>query len=167
MIMEPSSRLEPLLEKVRNYINEAVIPLEQEYVDEIDNGGRWRQSARQREILEQLKQGAREQGLWNFFLTEGEHGSGLSTVDYAFIAEETGHSLLAAEAFNCSAPDTGNMEVLAKYGSEAQKARWLKPLLDGEIRSAYAMTEPDEASSDATNISMSCGTGRWPMVHQW
>ena len=154
MIMEPSSRLEPLLEKVRNYINEAVIPLEQEYVDEIDNGGRWRQSARQREILEQLKHGAREQGLWNFFLTEGEHGSGLSTVDYAFIAEETGRSLLAAEAFNCSAPDTGNMEVLAKYGSEAQKARWLKPLLDGEIRSAYAMTEPDEASSDATNISM-------------
>jgi acyl-CoA dehydrogenase len=163
MIMEPSSRLEPLLEKVRNYINEAVIPLEQEYVDEIDNGGRWRQSARQREILEQLKQGAREQGLWNFFLTEGEHGSGLSTVDYAFIAEETGRSLLAAEVFNCSAPDTGNMEVLAKYGSEAQKARWLKPLLDGEIRSAYAMTEPDEASSDATNISMRAelADGQW------
>jgi acyl-CoA dehydrogenase len=163
MIMEPSSRLEPLLEKVRNYINEAVIPLEQEYVDEIDNGGRWSQSARQREILEQLKQGAREQGLWNFFLTEGEHGSGLSTVDYAFIAEETGRSLLAAEAFNCSAPDTGNMEVLAKYGSEPQKARWLKPLLNGEIRSAYAMTEPDEASSDATNISMRAelADGQW------
>jgi len=154
MIMEPSTRLEPLLEKVRNYINDAVIPLEREYVDEIDNGGRWHHSTRQKQILEQLKQGAREQGLWNFFLTEGENSSGLSTVDYAFIAEETGRSLLAAEAFNCSAPDTGNMEVLARYGSEAQKARWLTPLLDGEIRSAYAMTEPDEASSDATNISM-------------
>ena len=163
MIMEPSPTLKPLLEKVRNYINEAVIPVEQEYIDEISNAGRWQQSPRQKEILDQLKQGARDQGLWNFFLTEGEHSSGLSTVDYAFIAEETGRSLLAAEVFNCSAPDTGNMEVLAKYGSETQKARWLEPLLNGEIRSAYAMTEPDEASSDATNISMTAdlADGQW------
>ncbi len=155
MIMEPSPGLIRLLEKVRSYINDEVIPLEQEYIDEIDQGGRWQQSPRQKEILDQLKQGARDQGLWNFFLTEGEHCSGLSTVDYAFIAEETGHSLLAAEVFNCSAPDTGNMEVLARYGTEDQKAEWLAPLLNGDIRSAYAMTEPDEASSDATNISMS------------
>jgi acyl-CoA dehydrogenase len=163
MIMEPSPTLKPLLEKVRKYINDAIIPLDQEYVDETDNNGRWQQSPRQKEILDQLKQGARDQGLWNFFLTEGEHSSGLSTVDYAFIAEETGRSALAAEVFNCSAPDTGNMEVLANYGSEAQKARWLEPLLNGEIRSAYAMTEPGVASSDATNISMSAKLqdGQW------
>jgi len=163
MIMEPSPTLKPLLEKVRKYINEAIIPLDQEYIDEINNNGRWQHSPRQKEILDQLKQGARDQGLWNFFLTEGEFSSGLSTVDYAFIAEETGHSALAAEVFNCSAPDTGNMEVLAKYGSEDQKERWLKPLLNGEIRSAYAMTEPDVASSDATNISMSAELldGQW------
>ena len=163
MIMEPAPALKPVLEKVRNYIKEAVLPLEQEYINEIPNHGRWQQSPRQKEILDQLKQGARDQGLWNFFLTEGEHSSGLSTVDYAFIAEETGHSYLAAEVFNCSAPDAGNMEVLAKYGSAEQKARWLEPLLNGEIRSAYAMTEPDVASSDATNISMSAelSDGQW------
>jgi len=163
MIMEPSARVKPLLEKVRNYINEVIVPLDQEFIDETDNHGRWLHSPRQKEILDQLKQGARDQGLWNFFLTEGEHSSGLSTVDYAFIAEETGHSALAAEVFNCSAPDTGNMEVLAKYGSQAQKDRWLEPLLNGEIRSAYAMTEPGVASSDATNISMSAvlEDGQW------
>ena len=163
MNMEPSATLKPLLERVRHYINDAVMPVEQEYINEISNGGRWQQSPRQKEILDRLKQGARVQGLWNFFLTEGEHSSGLSTVDYAFIAEETGHSSLAAEVFNCSAPDTGNMEVLAKYGSEAQKARWLEPLLNGEIRSAYAMTEPGVASSDATNISMTAvlKNGQW------
>jgi len=163
MIMEPSETLKPLLEKVRNYINDVIIPLDQEFIDEIDNNGRWTHSPRQKEILDQLKQGARDQGLWNFFLTEGEHSSGLSTVDYAFIAEETGRSALAAEVFNCSAPDTGNMEVLAKYGSQAQKDRWLEPLLNGEIRSAYAMTEPGSASSDATNISMSAvlEDGQW------
>jgi len=155
MIMEPSPTLKPLLEKVRSYINDAIIPLDQEYIDETEVGDRWQQSPRQKEILDQLKQGARDQGLWNFFLTEGKYSSGLSTVDYAFIAEETGRSALAAEVFNCSAPDTGNMEVLAKYGNEAQQARWLEPLLNGEIRSAYAMTEPGVASSDATNISMS------------
>ncbi len=161
--MEPSTTLKPLLEKVRAYINDIIIPEEETYISEIDNQGRWQQSPIQKEILDRLKRGAREQGLWNFFLTDGEHSSGLSTVDYAFIAEETGHSALAAEVFNCSAPDTGNMEVLAKYGSEAQKSRWLEPLLNGEIRSAYAMTEPAVASSDATNISMTAvlENGQW------
>jgi acyl-CoA dehydrogenase len=163
MNTEPSAKVIPILEKVRAYIKDVILPVEPEYVSEIDTDGRFNQSARQTEILDQLKQGARNQGLWNFFLTEGDHGSGLSTVDYAFIAEETGHSRLAAEVFNCSAPDTGNMEVLAKYGSDAQKTRWLEPLLNGEIRSAYAMTEPDVASSDATNISMSAvlQDGQW------
>ena len=159
----PSPKVTPILENVRAYIQDAILPLEAEYHDEVDTGGRWQQSSRQKEILDRLKQGARDLGLWNFFLTEGEHSSGLSTVDYAFIAEETGHSQLAAEVFNCSAPDTGNMEVLAKYGSEAQKQQWLEPLLNGEIRSAYAMTEPGVASSDATNISMSAElqNGQW------
>jgi len=163
MITEPSPTLKPLLEKVIKYIDEDIIPLDQEYIEETDNNGRWQQSPRQKEILDQLKQGARERGLWNFFLTEGEHSCGLTTVDYAFIAEETGRSALAAEVFNCSAPDTGNMEVLAKYGSEAQKSRWLEPLLNGDIRSAYAMTEPGVASSDATNISMTAElqNGQW------
>jgi len=163
MITQPSEALKPLLEKVCRYIDEAIIPLEQEYIDGADHQNRWQQSPRQKIILDQLKQGAREQGLWNFFLTEGEHSSGLSTVDYAFIAEETGRSTLAAEVFNCSAPDTGNMEVLAKYGNPAQKDRWLTPLLNGEIRSAYAMTEPDVASSDATNISTTAllQDGQW------
>lgn len=163
MNTEPSTKVQPILEKVRAYIRDAILPLEPEYLREANHNGRWQQSQRQEEILDQLKQGARDRGLWNFFLTEGEHSSGLTTVDYAFIAEETGHSALAAEVFNCSAPDTGNMEVLAKYGSEAQKARWLEPLLNGEIRSAYAMTEPDVASSDATNISMSAKLkdGQW------
>jgi acyl-CoA dehydrogenase len=163
MNTEPTAKVRPILEKVKTYIENAIIPVEQEYHQEIGNGNRWQQSPRQKEILDELKQGARDQGLWNFFLTEGKNSSGLSTVDYAFIAELTGHSALAAEVFNCSAPDTGNMEVLAKYGSAEQKKRWLEPLLRGEIRSAYAMTEPDVASSDATNISMSAvlKDGEW------
>jgi acyl-CoA dehydrogenase len=106
------------------------------------------------EILETLKQAARDAGLWNFWLTDSEEGYGLSTVEYAYLAEEMGRSHLAAESFNCSAPDTGNMEVIERYGTEEHKEKWLKPLLEGEIRSAYLMTEPDVASSDATNISM-------------
>jgi acyl-CoA dehydrogenase len=151
-----TERLRPILDEVKRFIDQEVLPLEHEYEQEIDRGDRWAFTARQTEILEGLKAKARERGLWNFFLTghEGE-GHGLSTVEYAYIAEETGKSRLAPEVFNCSAPDTGNMEVLARYGSPAQQARWLKPLLAGEIRSAYVMTEPDVASSDATNISTS------------
>jgi len=150
-----SARLRPVLDEVKRFIDAEILPLEPEFLAEIDTGGRWSFTARQLAILDGLKAKARGRGLWNFFLTEHEGGHGLTTVEYAHIAEETGKSHLAPEVFNCSAPDTGNMEVLARYGTPAQQERWLKPLLAGEIRSAYVMTEPDVASSDATNISMS------------
>ncbi len=148
-----SERVAPLLKKVKSFIENNVIPMEKEFLGEIERGDRWSFTDRQTEILETVKDKARHEGLWNFFLTEGDQGSGLTTVEYAYLAEEMGKSHMAAEAFNCSAPDTGNMEVLHKYGSEEQKRQWLEPLLNGEIRSAYAMTEPGVASSDATNIS--------------
>lgn len=147
-----SARVAPILEQVRSYIDDHVLPLEAEYEQEVHTGSQWEFTERQTEILETLKAGARERGLWNFFLT-GEHGSGLNTVEYAHLAEEMGKSQIAAEVFNCAAPDTGNMEVIHKYGSEAQKQQWLEPLLNGEIRSCFGMTEPDVASSDATNVS--------------
>ncbi|MDG1988338.1 MAG: acyl-CoA dehydrogenase family protein [Halieaceae bacterium] len=148
-----SERVAPLLKKVKSFIENNVIPVEKEFLSEIERGDRWSFTDRQTEILEAVKEKARNEGLWNFFLTEGDQGSGLTTVEYAYLAEEMGKSHMAAEVFNCSAPDTGNMEVLHKYGSEDQKRQWLEPLLNGEIRSAYAMTEPGVASSDATNIS--------------
>ena len=148
-----SERVAPLLKKVKSFIESNVMPLEKEFLSEIERGDRWSFTDRQTEILETVKNNARNEGLWNFFLTEGDQGSGLTTVEYAYLAEEMGKSHMAAEAFNCSAPDTGNMEVLHKYGSEDHKRQWLKPLLNGEMRSAYAMTEPGVASSDATNIS--------------
>ncbi len=158
-----TDRLRPLLDAVTTFIDERVIPVEHEYFAEVDKGDRWTLTARQEEIIEGLKAAAREQNLWNFWLTDSESGYGLSTVEYAYLAEETGRSHLAAEAFNCSAPDTGNMEVLERYGTPEQKAEWLEPLLDGKIRSAYAMSEPDVASSDATNISTSAvlDNGEW------
>jgi len=145
-----------LLERVRNMIRDEVMPLEEEYAQEIAKGSRWEYTERQSEILEGLKAEARAQGLWNFWLTDSDKGFGLSTVEYAYFAEEMGKTPLGAEVFNCSAPDTGNMEVLERYGTAAMKEEWLKPLLAGEIRSAYLMTEPDVASSDATNVAMSC-----------
>jgi acyl-CoA dehydrogenase len=151
-----SDRVAPLLEKVRQFIAEHIIPVEPEFIAEIESGDPFELTDRQLAILSGLKDRARSAGLWNFFLT-GEEGSGLNTVEYAYLAEEMGKSRLAAEIFNCSAPDTGNMEVLHKYGSEAQKKQWLEPLLAGEIRSCFGMTEPDVASSDATNI---CTTAR-------
>ncbi len=145
-----------LLQRVRDMIHDEVMPLEDEYQAEINKGDRWKYTERQAEILEGLKAKAKAAGLWNFWLTDSDKGFGLSTIEYAYFAEEMGKTPLGAEVFNCSAPDTGNMEVFERYGSGAMKEQWLKPLLDGQIRSAYLMTEPDVASSDATNISMSC-----------
>ena len=151
-----SDKVKPILGEVKQFIDEEILPLEAEFFAEVNKGDRWTHTERQLEILEGLKARARAKNLWNFFLTHWEGGYGLNTVEYAYIAEETGRSDLAPEVFNCSAPDTGNMEVLARFCTEEQKERWLTPLLNGEIRSAYAMTEPDVASSDATNIAMSC-----------
>jgi len=145
-----------LLERVKTMIRDEIIPLEEEYQAEIGKGDRWTYTDRQAEILEGLKAKAKAAGLWNFWLTDSARGLGLTTVEYAYFAEEMGRTPLGAEVFNCSAPDTGNMEVFERYGTDAMKETWLKPLLAGEIRSAYLMTEPDVASSDATNISMSC-----------
>lgn len=152
-----TERLKPLHEKVATMVREEIMPLDHEFLAEVGkDGDRWAYTARQTEILEGLKAKARERGLWNFWLTDSERGYGLTTVEYAYLAEEMGKAHLGAETFNCSAPDTGNMEVLERYGTQAHKDQWLAPLLDGKIRSAYLMTEPDVASSDATNIAMSC-----------
>ena len=156
MDLGPSDKVKPILEQVKAFIDNEILPVEREYHEEVDKGDRWKYTERQTEILEDLKKKARAKNLWNFFLTHWEGGYGLNTVEYSYIAEETGRSHLAPEVFNCSAPDTGNMEVLARYCSDEQKEKWLVPLLNGEIRSAYAMTEPGVASSDAKNISMSC-----------
>ena len=145
----------PLLERVRAMIRDEIAPMEAAYHAEIGKGDRWQFTDRQRDILEGLKARARSQGLWNFWRT-GPEGPGLNTVDYAYFAEAMGRTPMGAEVFNCNAPDTGNMEVFEKYGDARMQARWLAPLLEGEIRSAYLMTEPDVASSDATNIAMSC-----------
>lgn len=145
-----------LLQRVTEMIRNEVMPLEDEYHAEINKGDRWQYTERQAEILEGLKAKAKAAGLWNFWLTDSDKGFGLTTVEYAYFAEEMGKTPLGAEVFNCSAPDTGNMEVFERYGTEKMKEQWLKPLLDGQIRSAYLMTEPDVASSDATNISMAC-----------
>jgi len=150
-----SEELVEVREKIRTFVEEKVGPVEAEYHDEVSVGDRWSHTPRQDEIMESLKAEARRLGLWNFFLPESQGGAGISNLHYAHLAEIMGRSRLASEAFNCSAPDTGNMEVLERYGSEEQKKEWLVPLLAGEIRSAFAMTEPGVASSDATNIATS------------
>ena len=155
MDLELSEKLIEVREKIRTFVEEKVAPVEVEYHNEVSVGDRWSHTPRQDEIMESLKAEARRLGLWNFFLPESQGGAGISNLDYAHLAEIMGRSRLASEAFNCSAPDTGNMEVLERYGSEEQKKEWLVPLLAGEIRSAFAMTEPGVASSDATNISTS------------
>lgn len=150
-----SNRVAPLVDAVRAMVRDEIMPLDDEFHAEIGKAGnRFSFTDRQSEILESLKAKAKERGLWNFWLTDSTRGFGLTTVEYAYIAEQTGWARIAAEVFNCSAPDTGNMEVIERYGSPAHKDKWLKRLLAGEIRSAYLMTEPDVASSDATNISM-------------
>ena len=150
--LELSDKFKPTLEEVKKFIQDKVIPVEKEFFGTINKEDKWALSKRSAEILEDLKSQAKAKGLWNFFLPD-RNGEGVNNLDYAYIAAEMGKSPLASEVFNCSAPDTGNMEVLHKYGSEEQKEKWLKPLLNGEIRSAFGMTEPGLASADAKNIS--------------
>jgi len=150
-----TKHLLPILEAVRDMVRNEIMPLDEEFLTEVGaQGDRWSYTARQTEIREGLKAKAKARGLWNLWRTQAEHG--LTTVEYAYLAEEMGKAHLGAETFNCSAPDTGNMEVLDRYSTAEHKKQWLEPLLNGEIRSAYLMTEPDVASSDATNVSMSC-----------
>ena len=157
MALGMTERLKPIHERVQRMVRDEIMPLDHEFLAEVGKAGdRFVYTARQTEILEGLKSRARQRGLWNFWLTGSDRGYGLSTVEYAYLAEEMGKAHLCAETFNCSAPDTGNMEVLERYATPEHKKQWLEPLLGGEIRSAYLMTEPDVASSDATNISMRC-----------
>ena len=152
-----TDKVKPLIDKVRQMVSDDIEPLDQEFHEEVGkhpSGSLCQLTDRQMEILSHLKNLAKERGLWNFLLTDSEKGYGLSTVEYAYLAEEMGKVGIAAEVFNCSAPDTGNMEVIERYGNENHKKKWLTRLLEGEIRSAYLMTEPDVASSDATNISL-------------
>ena len=150
-----SEKALPLLEHVKRFCAETVAPMAEKF-DKLGEGraDRWSFAPGQLELLETAKDKARESGLWNFFLPDHDgNGQGLTNLDYAYIAAELGKSPLASESLNCSAPDTGNMEVLERVGTPEQQEQWLKPLLNGEIRSAYAMTEPNVASSDAKNIS--------------
>ncbi|SPP98297.1 acyl-CoA dehydrogenase family protein [Bradyrhizobium vignae] len=151
-----SEGVRPLYERVRKFIRETVEPIsaELEKLPE-ETADRWTFTRTQLEMIEQAKSRARAEGLWNFFLPDAHTGEGMKNLDFAYIAAELGKDLLAPETVNCAAPDTGNMEVLERVGTPEQKDKWLKPLLNGEIRSAYAMTEPDVASSDARNISTS------------
>ena len=149
MYFEHSDKTKKLIEQLQAFMDEHVYPAEKVYAEQLaSQEDRWDIPP----ILEKLKQKAKAEGLWNLFLPNSEHGAGLTNVEYAPLCEIMGRSWNAAEMFNCSAPDTGNMEVLDRYGNDAQKEQWLKPLLSGEIRSAFCMTEPAVASSDATNI---------------
>ena len=158
MCLGVTDRLRPILKEVREMVQEDILPIEKRWHEETANADdRWAHTEWQTKKLEELKAKAKSKGLWNFWLTKtgltaSDKGFGLTTVEYAHLAEEMGWSHLAPEVFNCSAPDTGNMEVFEKYGTDEHKEKWLKPLLEGKIRSAYLMTEPDVASSDATNL---------------
>jgi acyl-CoA dehydrogenase len=159
-----SEKATPLYEHVKRFVQETVAPMSEKF-HQLGEGraDRWSYAPGQLELLEEAKNQAKKEGLWNFFLPDAETGEGLSNLDYAYIAVELGKVPLASEVMNCSAPDTGNMEVLERVGTPEQKERWLKPLLNGEIRSAFAMTEPDRASSDAKNVGMSAvlENGEW------
>ncbi len=150
MDFEYTPKVKTLQAKLQDFMDAHVYPSEPVYADQVAKD-RWAQPP----IMEELKKMARADGLWNLFLPESKHGAGLTNLEYAPLCEIMGRSHIAPEVFNCAAPDTGNMEVLDKYGNAAQQERWLKPLLAGEIRSAFAMTEPEVASSDATNIQCS------------
>jgi len=151
MQFEYSDKVKSLQGRLQAFMDEHIYPNEQRHHDELHHGDRWQPSR----VIEELKPKARAAGLWNLFLPESEDGAGLTNLEYAPLCEIMGRAHMAPEVFNCSAPDTGNMEVLARYGSSEQKERWLKPLLAGEIRSCFSMTEPAVASSDATNIESS------------
>jgi acyl-CoA dehydrogenase len=150
MNFDYTDKVKALLTRLRAFMDEYIYPNEKRFYQEIENA-RWSPTR----VIEELKPKARAAGLWNLFLPDDENGAGLTNLEYAPLCEIMGRSVLAPEVFNCSAPDTGNMEVLARYGTPEQKERWLKPLLAGEIRSCFAMTEPAVASSDATNIQAS------------
>jgi acyl-CoA dehydrogenase len=150
MNFEFSEKSKELQRRLQVFMDEHIYPNEQRFLEEIDRN-RWKPA----QIIEELKPKARAAALWNLFLPNDESGAGLTNLEYAPLCEIMGRSAMAPEVFNCSAPDTGNMEVLARYGTPEQKEKWLKPLLAGEIRSCFAMTEPDVASSDATNIRAS------------
>ncbi|QNG58952.1 acyl-CoA dehydrogenase [Bacillus sp. PAMC26568] len=148
-----SDKVLELQKQVTSFMEEFVYPNEKKYEEQLNaQDSRWTEIP---SIMEELKNKAKERGLWNLFLPESEYGAGLTNLEYAPLCEIMGRSLLAPEVFNCAAPDTGNMEVLVRYGTEEQKEKWLKPLLDGKIRSCFSMTEPDVASADATNIEAS------------
>ncbi len=150
-MFECSEKTAELRERLLRFMDDHIYPNEAALLDHEHGPDRWQPAA----LVEILKEKARQQGLWNLFLPESAHGAGLSNLDYAHLCEIMGRSPFAPEVFNCAAPDTGNMEVLARYGTEEQKSRWLLPLLAGEIRSCFSMTEPAVASSDATNIECS------------
>jgi acyl-CoA dehydrogenase len=151
MQLEMSERARDLRERLLSFMDDHVHPNEEVFARQVAEGDRWKLPA----ILEELKDRARAEGLWNLFLPDSDLGAGLTNLEYAPLCEVMGRVLWAPEVFNCNAPDTGNMEVLVRYGTPEQQRRWLRPLLDGEIRSGFAMTEPDVASSDATNIRAS------------
>ncbi|AXQ27948.1 acyl-CoA dehydrogenase [Solimonas sp. K1W22B-7] len=151
MDFEYSQKVKDLQARLNAFMDEHIYPNEKKFFEQVAAGDRWQPT----QIIEEMKDKAKAAGLWNLFLPESSRGAGLTNLEYAPLCEIMGRVLWAPEVFNCSAPDTGNMEVLERYGSEEHKERWLKPLLNGEIRSAFAMTEPAVASSDATNIASS------------
>jgi acyl-CoA dehydrogenase len=151
MDFEYSEKVRALQDRVQRFMDDVIYPNEATYYRQLDEGGRWCVPP----VLEEMKAQARQEGLWNLFLPESDRGAGLTNLEYAPLCEIMGKSKFAPEVFNCSAPDTGNMETIERYGNDEQKEKWLEPLLNGDIRSAFCMTEPLVASSDATNIETS------------
>jgi acyl-CoA dehydrogenase len=166
MNFDYSEKVQALRKRLSAFMDEHIYPNEAKYHEQIRAGDRWQPT----DVIEELKPKARAAGLWNLFLPQSERGAGLTNLEYAPLCELMGRSEMAPEVFNCSAPDTGNMETIERYGSDEQKERWLKPLLEGKIRSCFAMTEPEVASSDATNIQSRIVRGGDTYVingHKW